>query len=167
MSTHSFTTSSAFTRTASAYIASKVAADLRAMRAYYGMPSESKILDYQKEMNELLPGGYVSSVQYGFKRNERKIVVLEYEHRPSGLRDDNSGRVFPRADVSGAEWFSFLTTSAKWDALHESTKKQIRLRLPFQRSEGHEPRDGDGYWTADKSYSAEGAGAQRRTFRPH
>ncbi len=167
MSTHSFTTSSAFTKTASAYIASKVSADLRAMSAYYGRPSESEIADYQEELNELLPGGYVSSVQYGFKRNGKKIVVLEYEHRPSGLRDDNSGRVFSRADVSGAEWFSFLTYSAKWDALHDGAKKQIRLRLPFQRSEGHEPRDGDGYWAADKSYSAQGAGAQRRTFRPH
>jgi len=167
MSTQSFTTSSAYTRTASAYIASKVAADLRAMHAYYGWPSEPKIVDYQKELNELLPGGYVSSVQYGFKRDEKKIVVLEYEHRPSGLRDDNSGRVFPRANISGAEWFSFLTYSAKWDSLLDSDKKQIRLRLPFQRSEGHEPRDGDGYWTADKSYSSEGAGAQRRTFRPY
>ena len=167
MSTHSFTTSSVFTKTASAYIASKVAADLRAMSAYYGRPSESEISDYQHELSELLARGYVSSVQYGFERDERKIVVLEYEHRPSGLRDDNSGRVFPRADVSDATWFSFLTYSAKWDALDKSAQYQFRRGLRVNRVEGHEPRDGDGYWTADRSYSSEGAGAQRRTFRPH
>lgn len=167
MSTQSFTTSSAYTKTSSAYIASKVAADLRAMQAYYGRPSESEISDYQHELGELLARGYVSSVQYGFKRDGKKIVVLEYEHRPSGLRDDNSGRVFARADTSGAEWFSFLTTSAKWDSLPESDKKQIQERLRVKRVPGREPGDGDGYWAADKSYSSEGVGAQRRTFRPH
>ena len=137
------------------------------MQAYYGRPGESEISDYQHELSELLARGYVSSVQYGFKRDGKKIVVLEYEHRPSGLRDDNSGRVFPRANISGAEWFSFLTTSEKWDALDKSAQAEFRRGLRVTRVEGREPRDGDGYWAADKSYSSEGAGAQRRTFRPH
>ena len=154
--------------TGSTYIASKVAADLGAMRAYYGKPSQSQISDFQQELAELLPGGYMARIQYGFERDGAKVVVLEYEARPSGLlQDDNSGRVFSRADISGATWFSFLITSEKWGRLSADEQQQIKDRIPIKRDEGGEPRDGDGYWTADKTYSWEGVETQRRTFRPH
>ena len=164
--THSVTVDSTFTETNSAYIASKVAADLQSLHDYYGEPSESMIRDFVVELVVLLLIGCVKSVQYGFKRDGKKILVLEYKVQTAGLQDNNSGRVFARADVSDAVLFSFLAHSDKWYELSDIQKRKIESALPIKRSFGDEPEDGAGYWVGDKSYSSQGVGVQRRTFRP-
>lgn len=161
----SFTTE--FTRTDARYATSKIAADLRAMQDHYGKPDEDGISDYCTEMDELLLEGCVESVQYGFKRDGKKVLVLEYKILPSGLfRDDRSGGVPADVDVSGAKWFSFLIYNDYWYDLSEEEQDEILERIPVDRSVGQEPQDGDGYWEGDKSYSSSGRGTQRRTFRP-
>lgn len=166
MMTNSFTKDFTFTETNSAYIASKVAADLQSLHDYYGRPSEPMIRDFVTELVVLLLMGYVKSIQYGFERDDKKVLVLEYKVQLSGLQDSNSGRVFPRADVSDAAWFSLLTYSDKWDELSDDQKQKIESALPIERYVGDEPEDGAGYWVGDKSYSSQGVGVQRRTFRP-
>lgn len=166
--TRTFTTSSTFTRTGAKYIASKVLADLRGMRDYYGEPSESQILDYYGELTELLVGGYIESVEYGFRKNGRRVVTLYYEVLSDGsLSDEKSGRVYARADISNSKWFSFLTHNGKWASLSPADRQQIEARIPVKRSPGKSPQDGNGYWMADKNYSSQGVGTQRRTFRPY
>ena len=166
--THSFTTSSTFTRTGAKYIASKVVADLRGMRDYYGEPSESMISDFGKELTELLTGGYLASIEYGFIRNDHRIVALYYEVRSDGsLSDEKSGGVYARADISNSEWFSFLTYSREWGSLSDADKQRVNLQIPIKRVLGNGPQDGNGYWVTDKSYSSQSVGTQRRVFRPH
>ena len=166
--THTFTTSSTFTRTGAKHIASKVLADLRGMRDYYGEPSESQILDYYGELTELLVGGYIESVEYGFRKNGRRVVTLYYEVLSDGsLSDEKSGRVYARADISNSKWFSLLTCNGKWASLSPADRQQIEARIPVKRRPGKSPQDGNGYWVADKSYSSQGVGTQRRTFRPY
>ena len=101
--TNTYTTSSTFTKTNVKYVASKVVADLRGLRAYYGEPDEDKIWDFYEELVELLAGGYVTSVEYGFKRNGQRVVSLYYEAQMDGsLTDGKSGGVYARAKISGA-----------------------------------------------------------------
>ncbi len=165
--TYSFTTSTTFTRTNAEYIASKVMADLRGMKDYYGQPNESSIRAYYEEMVELLVEGCMKSMEYGFRRNGRRVVTLYYEVHLDGLFPDvKSGGVYPRADISGAEWFSFLTYSHKWYLLTESAQQRIKARLPFKRTSGPNVQNGNGYWVDDKSYSSKDVGVKRRTFRP-
>ena len=164
--TYSYTTDYTFTRTNAEYIASKVAADLRGMRSYYGQPSESWIWAFYQEVVELLVESCLRSVEYGFKRNGRRVITLKYEVRADGsLLDGRSGGVYARANISNAAWFSFLTYSDKWYLLSDADQQRIKKRLPFKRVSGKEPQDGDGYWVDDRSYSSRGVGAQRWTFR--
>ena len=166
--TNTYTRSTTFTRTNVEYVASKVVADLRGLSAYYGKPSESRIWEFYEELVELLAEGYVASVEYGFQRNGQRIVSLYYEARMDGsLSDGKSGGVYARADISGASWFSYLVTSSKWDLLSSAAQQQIEARLPIKRSYGQGPGDGNGYWSTDRSYSSQGVGVQRRTFRPY
>ena len=166
--TNTYTTSATFTRTNVEYVASKVVADLRGLKAYYGEPDEDKISDFYEELVDLLAGGYVTSVEYGYKRNGQRIVSLYYEARTDGsLTDGKSGGVYARADISGASWFSFLVYSSKWASLSPSAQQEVKARLPIKRSHGQAPDDGNGYWSSDRSYSSKGIGIQRRTFRPH
>lgn len=166
--TNTFTTSTTFTKTNAEYLASKVVSDLRGMKAYYYQPDESLIWDYYEELTELLVGGYVASVEYGFKRNGQRVFTLFYEVQTDGsLADGRSGGVYARADISEAKWFSFLVYSSKWSLLSPSVQQEIEARLPFQRVYGQAPQDGSGYWVADRSYSSQGVGAQRQTFRPY
>ena len=166
--TYTFATSNTFTLTIAQYIASKVVSDLKGMHAYYGQPSESDIWDYYDELTELLKGGFVASVEYGFTRNGQRVVTLYYEVLADGsLTDGKSGGVYARADIVGATWFSFLEYSAEWASLSVNEKQSIKDRLPIQRIPGQGPQDGSGYWVDDRSYSLEGVGTQRRTFRPY
>ena len=166
--TNTFTTSTTFTRTNAEYLASKVVSDLRGMKAYYHCPNESEIWDYYAELAELLVCGLLGSVEYGFKRNGQRIVTLLYLVQTDGsLADGKSGGVYARADISGAMWFSFLTYSRDWSLLSSSDQQKIKARLPIQRSYGQAPQDGSGYWVADRSYSTQGVGTQRSTFRPY
>ena len=71
--TNTYTTSATFTKTNVEYVASKVLADLRGLRAYYGQPSEARIWEFYDELVELLVGGYVTSVEYGFKRYGQRV----------------------------------------------------------------------------------------------
>ena len=110
----------------------------------------------------------MASVEYGFKRNGQRVVSLYYEARGDGsLTDGRSGGVFARADVSGANWFSFLEYSGKWDSLSSAAQQQVEDRITIKRSYGQAPRDSNGYWSTDRTYSSQGIGVQRRTFRPY
>lgn len=155
-----------FTRTGAEYLASKIAAELQAMSDYYGSPDEAKIPRYQKEMAELLSEGCVEWVQYGFRRDGKKVFVLKYRVQPSGFQDGRSGGVLARVDVSGAEWFSFMTYTRKWHSLSDARRREIKDRTGIKRAEGEEPADGDGCWAEYRDYSSEGVGVQRGIFRP-
>ena len=166
---YTFTTTSTFTLTSAQYIASKVAADLRRINAFYGhsgKPSEKDIEDYYNELVEFLIHGYLESVEYGFKRNNERIVSLKYTVEINGtLSDGHAGGVYARADINGASWFSFLYSNSKLSSLSPEALKNFHGKLPFVRSSGEAPKDGQGYWSADRSYSVDGVGTQRRIFR--
>lgn len=165
---YAYTLTKTFTRTSARYIASKVMADLRLMQLYYGQPSDSKIIDYFSEITEFLVYGYVAQIEYGFQRNGNRVISLEYTVRSDGTLEDNrAGRVYARADISGADWSSFLTYSNRWWDLTPDQRASFVSRLPIQRTTGNGPGDGGGYWTVDLFYSSDGVGTQRRTFRPY
>lgn len=163
----SYTTTSTFTRTSARHIGSKVMGDLRRLRSYYGDPSEDDIENFYEEFVELLVNGYLDSMEYGFKRNNERVVSLKYEVEANGtLSDDHSGGVYARANITGASWFSFLSYSDKWFGLSAADKAAFKAHSPVKRVPADEPNDGSGYWTVDRSYSSDGTGTQRRTFRP-
>ena len=165
--TETFTTGATFTRTDAEYIASKVAADLLGMRAYYGQPSERKILDYCIELAVLMSEDCVESVEYGFKQDDQRVISLHYEVRAGGLQaDGRSGGVYARADISGATWFSVLINNYRWEQLEDHERRQIEERLPIKRTHGEAPRDGKGRWVTDRAYSSQGGCTQRRSFLP-
>ncbi len=155
--TYSFTTTttSTFTRTSARYIASKVVADLRRLRSYYGQPSEEQIELFYGELIELLALGYVRSIEYGFKRDGRRLISLLYEVRSDGsLTDDRAGGVHARADITGASWFSFLIHNSKWWSLSPEHRARIEAGLPISRTPAEAPQDGQGYWSLSHTYSA-------------
>ena len=167
---YTFTTSHTFTRTRAEYVASKVAADLRRMNAFYGHsghPTETEVALYYSELVEYLVYGYLDSVEYGFKKNDQRIVSLKYKVETSGsLSDSHAGGVYARADISGTTWFSFLFHNSKFSSLSPEESMAFYGKVPISRGTGEPPKDGLGYWVTDRSYSADGAGTQRQSFRP-
>lgn len=168
MSTHTLSTARTFTRTSAQHVASKVAADLRRLQSYYGSPSDAWIDMYRVELCELLAGGYLAAVEYGFQREERRVLSLSYTARVDGtLADAHAGGVPVGVDVTGARWFSFLSYSEAWMRLSRDEKQRVQARLPFRRATGTAPEDGDGFWREDRAYASDGTGTLRRVFRPH
>lgn len=166
--TTTFTTTSTFTRTHAAYLASKVAADLRQMQRFYGQPSDERIAKYIDEVILLMLDGYLDTVEYGFQRNGNWVggAALSYSARWGSIfADDSTGRVFARADVAGATWKSYLTKSHKFDALPSYEQAKIEAALPIQRTGGEQP-GAEGVWTYDKTYSSGGGAVQRRILKP-
>lgn len=163
MSTGTSTTT--FTRTNARHIASKVAADLRQMRSFYGEPSLAWIDDYNDELVEFLARKWVKTVEYGFKRNGEWVISLRYEVRADGtINDTGAGRVYPGADISGASFHSFMTYST--DYYLATDRDSVLNDLPFRRTAGTDPTHTNGYWESGKSYASGGVGAVRSQWRP-
>ena len=166
--TTTYTYSSTFTRTHAKYLASKIAADLFQMQLFYGEPSDTRIDDYLDEVVILLLGGCLDSVDYGFRRDGELIVALNYVVQSDGtiVDDDHSGRVPPGVDITGASWYSHLRKNSAFWSLSLAEQRRIEESLPIYRTSGEEPQTGNGIWVTDKSYSSNGVGIQRQTFRP-
>lgn len=163
-----FTDSITFTVTHARHLASKVATDLKRMQRFYDVPSDADINQYEAELVELMRGGYLGTVRYGFKRDDTWIEpMLEYtSHELAGpsIADDHPGRIRPGADVSGARFHSHLTYSPKWARLSAAEREAIKRTLPFQRGHGAQPALG-GYLVADRTYSAGGRSLGRSSLR--
>lgn len=166
--TSTYTTSSTFTITHARHIASKIAADLDLCAQYYGKPAQSQIAEYAEELAIMLRGGYVSSYEFGFKRDEKRVVCWQYNVRSDGTvdADDSAGKLFAYADTEGASYYNYMSYSTKWWELSDAERARIKSGLPVQRTNGYLPTDGSGYWIGDKQYSSNGVGTARRTFRP-
>lgn len=164
--TQTYTTTETWSRTHARYVAGKVSADLRQMQQAYGQPSDAAIGSYLLELTELLAGGYVKEVTYGFWRDGAWVAAVKYTADMYGnlTADDRSGRVPRGADITGATWYSFLAFSSKWDSLTPSQRQAVERELPFVRSSGAEPVIRIGAWLQDKTYSAIGCGLRRATI---
>jgi hypothetical protein len=167
---HSFTqtVSETFTIVHARKLSSKVVADLVRCNQLYGRPSEQCIQDYGEELALRLQKGYVASYEFGFQKNDKRILTWFYTVDENGtIKDDNRpGAILSGAEVAAASFFNFMTTSFKWSNASASDKEAFLKTLPFTRSSGSPPQDGNGYWETDRNYYAGGVGLGRRSFKP-
>lgn len=157
------TNTQTFTLTHAKHIAAKVATDLKRMQRFYGYPTDNNIESYETEVIELLRNGYLGTVTYGFKRNEKWIEpTLKYTAKDlkSDTDGDDPGKIRPGADISSASFYSYLTYSEKWSRLTFEQKEQFKKSLPFQRTGAEEPLI-DGYLSKDHMYSSGGKAVDR------
>lgn len=152
----------------SRYVSSKIASDLDLCRLYYDRPYEARILEYKEELTQLLKDGYVSEYEFGFKRDGKRVICWRYTVKTDGTisTDDHPGKIYPWVDLKDATFYNFLTYSLKWFWLSPSERERIEQTLPFRRTDGSLPSDGNGYWTSDRSYCSAGLGVTRQTFKP-
>lgn len=162
------TDTTTFTYTHARHLAAKVATDLKRIQRFHRQPSDSCISDFELEVVELLRAGYLGEVKYGFQRNGRWIEpTLHYTARDlagASSTNDAPGRIFPRGDVDGADFCSFLTYSFAWYSLTETEKREFEGSLPIQRTAGIDPGI-NGYWVRDQTYSAGGRALDRASIR--
>ena len=166
--TSTFTTTTTFTKTHAKHLAAKVIADLYQCSMLYDRPSEAAIGDYETELIELLANEYVAHYEFGFKQDGKRLLSWHYTvGADGGLHGDSgAGAIYAKGKVADASYFNFLTPSSKWNKLTATQQSDFEGGLPFQRTAGSAPVDGNGYWQVDHGYSAGGVRVERRTFRP-
>jgi hypothetical protein len=164
---YTFNDSITFTVTHAKHIAAKVATDLKRMQRLYGAPSDASIAQYEAELIELLKGGYLKCVTYGYRRDGKWIEpALRYtaQDLAGGSADDDAGRMRPGANIDGATFYSYLTHTTAWDALSGVQRASIEQQLPFRRTGAPEPAV-NGYLAHDRTYSAGGRALNRASVR--
>ena len=165
---YSVTETITFTRTHAVHIAAKVAADLKRMQRFYSAPSDEWIHSFETEAVELLNGGYLGTVTYGFRRNgdwiEPTLIYTSRDLMSIAANDDDPGRIRPGSLISGASFHSYLTYNSAWDQLTWMQQAEFARRLPFQRTTGPKPGI-NGYWSGDRTYSAGGRALDRASLR--
>ena len=167
---YSFTTtqSTTFTITHARHMAAKVAADLKRMQRFYRFPDDQRIDRFEEEIVELLKAGYLGTVTYGFRRDgqwiEPTIRYTAQDLYGASADDDDPGRVYPGADISGASFYSYLTYSTAWNNLTDAEQEAFDQRLPVKRTGAPEPSV-NGYLVADRTYSAGGRALSRASVR--
>jgi hypothetical protein len=168
MSTYTTAQTQTFTLVHAKYLASKVATDLKRVQRFYEFPSDYFIGAYETEMTELLKMGYLDTVTYGFQRNgiwiEPTLRYTAKELAAYTSSDDDPGRVRPGANISGAEFTSFLQYSSKWALLTQAERDRFKGNLPFQRGYGDTPSS-SGYFSADNTYSSGGRSLNRSSLK--
>jgi len=159
----STTNTSTFTITNAEYLASKIAADLKQMQALYGDPSDARIDNYVQELVVLLKGGYLESIDYGYKKNGAWVLALSYAvHAATGqFIDNNPGRVPPGRDVSSAAFGSFLRQSSKYLALSGAEQTAIKGSILITRGDADDPQTGLG-GLLDRTYTSGGQQVNRK-----
>lgn len=169
-SSYTITEAKTFTVTHARHMAAKVATDLKRLQRLYGEPSDTSIARYETEAIELLKAGYLDTVTYGFRRNDRWIEpALRYTARElAGMsaNDEDPGRIRPGANVDGASFYSYLTYSAAWYELSEAEQDSVKKSLPFYRGGAPEPAI-DGYLSNDRTYSSGGRALDRASVRSY
>ena len=150
-------------------LASNIITDLELCSQRYGEPGESRIEVYKEELIILLKDQYVDSYEFGFENsNEERVVSWKYKVRMNSIIEssDSPGSMYRKADITGCNYFNFLTYSDKWSDLTDRERAKIKNSLPLQRGTGNSPADGNGYWKETKSYNSGGCLVTRRTFIP-
>lgn len=96
-----------------------------------------------------------------------RVVSWYYTVTPAGdLEGGRFGGLYPQADVSGADWFNFMTTNTNWSALTEAQRDGVRAKHSIRRTFGDPPSDGSGRWVSDRTYVSGGIAIVRKEFRP-
>ena len=162
------TDTTTFTRTHARHLAAKVATDLKRMQRFYGQPTDSHIVDLEDELVELLKGGYLERVTYGFRRNGRWITpTLRYTAHDlvnTSANDDDPGRIRPGAYIGNSSFYSYLSLNRSWHNLSVEEQQIFEKRLPFPRTGAPEP-DINGRWVNDLTYSSGGRALNRAIVR--
>ena len=78
--------------------------------------------------------------------------------------DDDPGRVKPGANITGADFYNYLTYTAAWHALTAADQDAFKKRMPFYRAGAPEPGI-NGYLADDRTYSAGGRALDRASVR--
>ncbi len=161
------THSTSFTITHARQVTSKVKTDLKLLQRAYGEPTDTRIEAFGEEAAQLLNGGYLDTVTYGFRKNGDWILALRYTAQTDGLlsADDRAGGIPRGVDIASAGFYSFLTKTSAWWSLDTSVQERIENALPVNRTAGTEPGVTGGYWSSDRSYASNGNGVSRGTFK--
>jgi hypothetical protein len=169
-SSYTSSESQPFTVTHARKIAVKVATDLKRMQRFYGLPSDKAIENYEEEIVQLLKGGYLKKVSYGFKKDDKWIEPsIHFEAkdlRELTSTDEDPGRIRPGADISGAGFYSYLTHNSEWRKLTSEERNDFEEDLPFKRGGANELGI-NGYLSQDKTYSAGGKSVIRSTVKSY
>ncbi|XWW48524.1 hypothetical protein JYG30_25495 (plasmid) [Fibrella sp. USSR17] len=159
-----------FTITHARHMAAKVATDLKRLQRLYGTPSDSSITNFESEIVELLKGGYLKEVTYGFMRDEKWIEpTLRYTAQDlagNSANDDDPGRIRPGANTTGASFYSFLVYNQAWHNLSSAAQQNVKEKLPFQRGFADEPSI-NGYLSNDRTYSSGGQALNRSSVKSY
>jgi hypothetical protein len=157
-----------FTFTHAKRLASKVMADMLRCQGLYGYPSNYHINNFGTELAILLRDRYVKEYEFGYKKDEQRILSWQYRVDSSGdlTSDDRPGKIVSGVSIADCLPFNLLTHSSDWYNLTEAERKKIEEFLPIKREAKEGPIDGNGYWVNDLCYSSNGIAMARRTFRP-
>lgn len=162
------TDTTTFTLTHAKKLASKVATDLKRIQRFYGEPRDDRIGRYEEELIAFLKAGYLKVATYGFRRNGKWIEpTLEYtaeELTGQSATDDNPGRIQPHADTDDAFFGSYFEYDSSWFSLSQAKREEFTSSLPINRTAGSKPGV-DGYFDADRTYSAGGRTLNRSSVR--
>lgn len=163
------TRSESFTVTHARPLGAKVATDLKRMQRLYGSPSDTDIADFEAEIIEFLKKGYLGTVTYGYRRDGNWIEpTLRYTARDldGTAANDDPGKVRPGANIDGANFYSYMTYSAAYNALLDAEREAFRKGLPFTRGGAPEPGV-NGYLTDDRTYSSGSRALNRASVRSY
>lgn len=164
---YSRSASGSSTITDARYVGGRVAADLRLLFNLYGEPSLERIEKFAEEVALLLHGGYLDTVDYGFRNAATNAwkFRLRYKATAGGQLTDSRPGSFPDpVDLTGYTFYSFLTYSSAFGLLPSSQQAEVKKALPISRTTDTAPSALAGTTSAGHGYARNGTGVSRDVY---
>lgn len=165
--TGSASRTASFTITDARHVGAKIGADLRLLHNLYGKPALANIDGYVEEAALLLRGGYLNTVDFGFKQpyDNAWRLRLRYTATVGGhLVDSRPGSLPAAIQIAGIGFYSYLTYSAKFQQLTDPQQASVKDTLPVKRTGAAEPTALSGTHTGGHGYARNGAGVGRDVY---
>ncbi|MEV6985805.1 hypothetical protein AB0M95_31725 [Sphaerisporangium sp. NPDC051017] len=166
--TISATRSGSITITDARYVGAKIGADLRQLNSLYGRPPISDIDDFAEEAAQLLKGGYLETVDYGFYDASANTWKLRTRYRAvtgGHLLDSRPGSLPRSADIADLDFLSYLTYSRAFLQLPPAERERITGVLPVTRVTAAAPTAAAGLSQTGSSYARKGIGVIRDVYQ--
>ncbi|MFD3308604.1 hypothetical protein [Streptomyces sp. NPDC058656] len=166
--TTSYARSATFTLTDARYIGAKVGADLRQLNSLYGKPVHTDIDNYVEEVAMLLKDGYLGTVDFGFRDTGSNAWKLRLRYRATTgghLVDTRPGSLPRSADITGLDFYSYLTYSPAFHLLGTADRDRVKVALPVRRTGADAPTANAGTTQTGRSYARNGTGVDRDVYQ--